>query len=245
MDYLKGFALNLGMLPPLVLVPALVKKTLQWMWLGLALGYLAGDFCLTVFADEIPGLNFKSLSWNWVGKGAAILFAIAFLAASPNVRRESGVVRKICHGSWAGAVLILALIAGGGVYLGLQSGAEPFRKETVFFQTFMPSISEELVFRGILLCLLSRAMGISFHIKNIEISWAVPALVIWFGTGHAVFWTASGIQIAWIYLAVTTAVGGALMWLRLLTGSVWLPILGHTMFNLATTVIPMVRSGVP
>ena len=239
MNDLIPFGLYLGLLAPLILVAAMFSPKLKWGWLAAALIYLFVDFCLTVYLPEIPVLHFKSLNWNWVGKLGSILFSISVLAIRPDLRAESGLTFKQRKGSVATSIAAILLLFASGAYLGFQDEKSPLKMETLLFQSSMPSASEELVFRGLFLCLLNRAFGC--RVQSAGISWAVPVVVIYFGLGHAVFWADHGLHVAWWSLAVTTAVSGVLMFIRLYSGSLLFSMLGHSAINLAWDGVPMFR----
>lgn len=242
MNDLIVFGIQLAILLPLIGVAALLTRSLKWGWLAAALAFAFVDFSLTAFVPEIPWFDFKSVSWNWVGKGASVLFSLAVLWWRPDLRADSGVVLAQRKGSLALSLGALAVLLTAAVYFGLQGGKAPFKLETLLFQLTMPSLSEELVFRGIFLCLLHRALGSTTSPTLRRMGWAVPVVALWFGLGHAVYWADHSFHVAWFALAFTGTIGAILIFMRVASGSILFPALGHTLFNVVYTGLPMIHS---
>jgi hypothetical protein len=241
MNNIIGFAIQLGTLLPFILVAGAATGCLKKRYLGGALAFAVADFCLTVYLPEIPLLDFKGLSWNWVGKAGSLLLSAAVLWLRPDWRGSAGLTVKQRRGSLIPCLVTLALLLGTAIYGGRQNGHQPFQWETLLFQATMPSLSEELVFRSIMLYLLNAALGKMDNPTLRTMGWAVPVIVIWFGLGHSVYWAGNSLHVAWFLLFFTGGVGAALMFLRLVSGSILFPMIGHTLFNFVLTLILMLR----
>ena len=241
MNDLTAFGIQIGILLPLVVVAGLVTRSVRWIYLAAALAYMFVDFCLTDYVPEIPWLDFKALHWNWVGKGASVLFAVAVLVRWPDLKRDSGVVVRQNKGSIGISLACVALLAAAGIYFGFINHREPFNLETLLFQLTMPSLSEELVYRGIMYCLLNRALGIFCQVRGTPIGWAVPIIILWFGLGHATYWDGHAVQVDWLSFAIAGSIGAVHMFVRIISGSLIFPIIGHSAFNFAVSFVKMVR----
>ncbi len=241
MNDLIAFGIQIGTLLPLVAIAALISRRLNKTYLAAVVAFAFVDFCLIVYVSEIPWLDFKALSWNWVGKAASLLFSTSMLWFVPGLRHASGVVLEQRKGSLVPCSITLILLIATAVCGGLQNGKQPFRLETLLFQLTMPSISEELVFRGIMLHFLNAALGKTDNPTLRSMGWAVPVIVIWFGLGHSVYWAGNSLHISWFLLFFTGGVGAALMYMRLVSGSILFPMIGHTLFNLTITAVPTLR----
>lgn len=241
MEDLIAFAIQVGTLLPFVLLSALCTRTLRLGWLLAALGLLFADFCVTCYAGELPWLDFPQLSWNWVGKGASVLLSLAVLWLAPGLRQPSGATLVQRRHSLVPNLVLLGLLAAAAVYFGRQSGPQPFRLETLLFQSSMPSLSEELIFRGLALHLLNAALGHGENPTLRRMGFGVPVVAIWFGLGHSIYWAEGALQVSWFSLWFTGGIGIVLMVMRLWSGSLLLPMLGHSVFNVLITLMPMLR----
>lgn len=241
MEDLVAFTIQVGSLLSLGLLAGLAARRLRPAPFLAALALAAVDFVLTGFTGELPGLQIPGLHWNWVGKAATALFSGVLLLLLPALRIPAGATLSQRPGSlWPGLSALWVLLAAA-IWSGTFADPKPFSPETLLFQATMPSLAEEVVFRGTVLALLRRAYGDDDPPEPHRVGFAALVVAAWFGVGHAVYPADGGVQVSWFLLGFTGAVGVVLLFLRLATGSLLLPILGHSLFNVAISAVPMLR----
>ncbi len=217
---------------------AIVKRqAVGWHWLAAAITVFA-IYCAAVFwLPEIDGFpTIEGAQFNWTGKLCAIAATIimsllALLAFKPITRETLGLTLAQREGSLLpAAIATLAMIALVVVLQMLGGdGARP-TVEALAFQATIPGIDEEVLFRGLLLGLL--ALGFArFERKML---WAGIAATIVFTLGHSFFWTQAGSQFDPVALVYVAILGSLLMFIRLRTGSILLPIIAHNLTNVAS-----------
>ncbi|NCQ47531.1 MAG: CPBP family intramembrane metalloprotease, partial [Sphingomonadales bacterium] len=104
--------------------------------------------------------------------------------------------------------------------------------ETLLYQATIPGIDEELMFRGLLLLGLSMAVtGKTWTLWGAPVGWAAILVTIFFALGHSIMVSDGEVQTIWIATIYTAILGSALMWIRLRTGSILLPIIAHNATN--------------
>jgi len=116
----------------------------------------------------------------------------------------------------------------------------PFSLDTLLFQATMPSIEEELAYRGIMLALLERAFGHSPMSYRWRFGWAavITSLLFW----HDVTIHHGSLIIP--LSRVDTAIDGAVWALaRTRSGSLLWPMLFHSVCNLSLFAVAMMRYG--
>ena len=174
--------------------------------------------------DLIPG------KWNWTGKIFSLILsaiAIAVLKLSP---KTIGLTFKQEH-PWLGFAAIFSFIVWGAS-LGLLFKPGTPDTETLAFQAFMPSLSEEIVYRGIVPAMLLGLINKKGPIEGIP--WAVVlSTSLVFGIWHGLKYSGGNFEfdtLSALFPFVGSIAGG---WLRFKTKSLLIPILGHSFANVA------------
>lgn len=230
-------------LPTLVLALALqlfAKPSPHWSMLAGAFAIFAIYSGIVFWLPSVHGFPvIEGAEYNWTGKVAAIvttaiLLAIALKALPSLTAQDFGLTLEQREGSLRPSVIACAAMVGFVVLL--QSlggdGAAP-SAETLAYQAIIPGIDEELMFRGALLGFLAAAFA-PFEKRMI---WAAIATTLIFTMSHSFVWTPGGATfdpVAFVYVAV---LGGLLVFIRLRTGSVVLPILAHNLTNVANQLV--------
>jgi len=203
------------------------------LFLTLIVIYFIGITFLAQFLRET--FHIHSV-WNWIGKIIAVF--LWFLAAFSLVQvskhcswKEMGFTFQQNQGSifpsfLALFVLILVCHLGGSFSL------ENLKFETLLFQATMPGLDEEAGFRGVLLFVLSIAV-VSKEIKLLGAPLNIASLLItiYFAVGHACSYVNGSFNLQYSTFFAVLLIGFFLVWVRLRTGSIVLPILFHNMFN--------------
>ncbi len=218
-----------------LLIPIVIyRKDIQWKWIGiLAALFLVHKMVLFfgvagIYPDIIGG------RYNWEGKLAAIvllLLAAWFLFPKENDAwgfrlSQHGDHRKA--GFWVAAFTLFLSTGLAWLYF---SGTKTGAVSDWLYQISMPGIEEELLDRGIMLLIIDRAIPKKWKFAAVHWSWGAVVLTIMFYMTHvARVDDAWNITVLWgdflpgIY-------GLLLMYVRLATGSLALPILLHGWIN--------------
>lgn len=201
-----------------------------------ALAVAAAVLLMTYVATGLPRVGpFAELRWNWQGKLVDLLWVGALLwvvrrwsvdAAGLRARWEPGSVRPAVTAIWLLAlgwfgISLLGLWAGG-------MGTEDLTVERLLYDTTVPNLTEELVWRGVLLAVLDQALGTPRRLWGAPVGWGLVLTAVAFGLGHGVVVEPGhGLRVLPAN-AVLTALGGALFaWLRARTGSLLPAYLAH------------------
>jgi CAAX protease family protein len=210
-------------------------------------------FALYVTANNISG-ELVSLSdiipdakFNWDGKVAELAFILVALVFLRIITRsikfsDYGLTLNQSEGSFLPAVIVTVLLVCSMVALTLafsgpsQADAAEII-ETLAFQSTLPGLSEEPLFRGVLLTVLSMAVvsrGVNF--LGARIGWGGVLATLLFTVAHGVFWDEGGLQIYADALIVSSFLGFGLLWIRERTGSLVMPIIAHNLINLSSSI---------
>ena len=146
---------------------------------------------------------------------------------------DAGLTFRQREGSVGPALIAIALMIA--FIIGLQMLANDgatLDTETLIYQATIPGIDEELMFRGLLLLGLSMAVtGKTWTLWGAPVGWAAILVTTFFALGHSIIVSDGEIQMIWIAMIYTAILGWALMWIRLRTGSILLPIIAHNATN--------------
>lgn len=225
-------------LPPAVL--ALVLKAcrqaeLHWRWFaGAAAAYalysLAGYWTLP---DDVEAMPAEA---RWYSRAVQLTTGAALVALAwrrhPLLTREGlGLTLKQAPGSlvWSigglGALVLLGLLPAG---IDAGSGDPPAGAGWVYHLT-LPGIEEELMYRGLLLSLLAVALGGT----KTAMGWAAVMATMVFALAHGIYPDDAAIAFNPFIIAYTGAAGIVLAIMRLKSGSLLLPAVGHNLIGLA------------
>lgn len=205
------------------------RRNVSPRWLLAAGGLvLLNDTLLTRFYGRLPDLI--PGQWNWEGKLLA-------LAASLVVAGVMGWRR--CGVTWRQADLKAPLIVAGlyallFVGLALAFPNEPASAETMAFQLTMPGLEEELFYRGVLLLVLDRAIAGRVRFLGVDWGWGAVLSCVLFGLVHAFGISRGQVSFEPLYFALTAGPSFIAVWVRLRTGSIFLPVLMHNVGNAAS-----------
>ncbi len=213
-------------------------KTANRNLIFLLLGLLLIDLIVTMFPGFIDGLNF-----NWEGKIFSILWCTLFICFIPSsllTKGESGFVWKVKRSSWI-PFFILCIIGIVIQVITEDIDSLEFDTETFLFQATMPGLSEEFVYRGIILGLLNKVFVSRTKILGASVGWGLLIQAVFFGGGHSFYFDeASQLQFALAPAIITGIIGLAIGWLREKSGSIILPIIFHNFFNLSPTIFALI-----
>ena len=186
--------------------------------------FVTGLPSLVKSIDVIPG------KWNWTGKILSLVLTALVIAALKLSPRTIGLTLKQEH-PWLGFISVLLFIVWGAS-LGLLFKPGAPDAETLAFQASMPSLAEEIVIRGITPALL---LGLIYRKEPIDgIPWAIViATALVFGIWHGLKYSNGNFEfdtLSALFPFIGSIPGG---WLRFKTKSLLVPMLGHSVANVA------------
>lgn len=214
----------------------------RWRLLGLFLLVFLTDNLLIVLTNRYPAWQLipnatwgASLTCSWSGKLYSILFAIAVAAVlrSQLARRDMGLTLRQRPGSLLPSLLVIAGIAAWATMVGVASSQGPWDPMTLVYLATMPSLNEELVYRGLLPAILDRVLPNTRSVLGAPMGWGLVIASLLFGALHGL-WLDEGfsVQVDWIAWRNATISGLLFAWLRARTGSLLLPVVAHSLENL-------------
>ncbi|MCW5621071.1 MAG: CPBP family intramembrane metalloprotease [Burkholderiales bacterium] len=191
--------------------------------------YLSVDDLVTGLPGVLPALHFIPGSWNWLGKILSLAFS-AIVMASLRLSPDAVGLRRQEHSQIAWVALCLFVVWGACLGVYFRPGVPD--AETLAFQATMPGIAEELAYRGIAPAILLALMRRKPHVEGIP--WAVIlATSAMFGLWHALGVSSGHIEVdlmSGLFPFIGSIAGG---WLRFKTRSLLVPVLGHSLANVA------------
>jgi membrane protease YdiL (CAAX protease family) len=204
------------------------KTTVAFAVLGSL--YLGLDDFVTGLPHGLSVLSMPGTKWNWSGKILSLLLSALVIAALRISPAAVGLTLKQRHIK-VGA-LAIGLFVIWGACLGLLFKPDQADLETLFFQASMPGLAEELVYRGICPAIL---LGlINRRTPSPEVPWVVIiATAVAFGIWHGLGYSGGSFRfdtMAALFPLVGSIAGG---WLRFKTDSLVVPILAHSVANVA------------
>lgn len=188
---------------------------------------------------------FGELHWNWQNKLLVFAGLALLVSLLPRISWRDVGVRRPERGWWIPVVVIIA--AGAG----LQSLVGPVAQmsanlETVLFQAFVPGLDEELLYRGILLLALDRAMRVPTTEHSEEgrrIRWSVVVSCLLFGMAHGLTFTSGfDLRLDPASIVATGLLGALFIWIRTRWNSLIPALLAHNAWN-STIVVANALAG--
>jgi membrane protease YdiL (CAAX protease family) len=180
---------------------------------------------------------FQGQKFNWVGKGATTLFLIfcAYLLRAFG-KEQFGLTRNV---QWEGSRPILIICAlyfllRAGLYYFSGEASAAIDPETVLFQGTLPGIHEELLYRGLLLGLLSELFARpTWKFANVAFGWPAVLTSLLFGLDHGIRITDSfGLDVNYFNILRPTLTGFLLALLVQRTKSILPAVIYHNLLNL-------------
>lgn len=218
-------------------------------WLGAAMG----SFAIYTIANSIGGditfvdRLFPGALFNWGGKLAEVVSVLVMVLVLRKFAQTAkidshGLTVTQTEGSIRPAIIATVLLCGLMAALA-YSFSPPSDAgtaeivETLVYQATMPGLSEEPMFRGLLLTTLS--LGVASRGVNVmgaKITWGGLLVTVLFAVSHGVFWGENGMQVFADGIIVSGFLGFWLLWIRQRTGSLLIPVIAHNLINVSSNV---------
>ncbi len=235
----------LGIILPLLIIAQITTKQTNPKYLLLFCGYFILDSYIRILGFQFIKLDFLGLNGNWSGMILSLIFALIFIFYhSKQIRKDIGFTTDFNKKTVRLGVLIFLgfLICDFAFKMMLFPKGGEFNLEQFLFQATLPGLTEEIVFRGILLWILSKAFVPSKKIKGILFGWGFIIVTFLFAMMHGVVLTESMEfridYVTIIYLTLITSLSLGL--LRKFSGNLILPTLGHNVVNLMNFFIRLI-----
>jgi hypothetical protein len=226
-----------GVIAALGIVGALfLRKTFNHRWfIGALLLYVLYDFLLTRGFYLIPN-PLAGAHWNWFGK-ALSFGGMLVIASLPRFGfKRVGLTLRQAPGSKP-AFLVFAAVIAYFFYVAI-GGADGQTEniETIAFQWTMPGLDEELFFTGVFFLAMNEAFTARVNIFGARIGYGAFPSGVLFGLIHAMDYNVRGFSFNIATFAAVTWTSPLVLWMRVRTGSLLLPVLGHNFANGASTL---------
>lgn len=228
--------------PVVVVLIGLVAMKRVTMHVGWLVGAIVAYALYTLVVlsaggvEPFAGIN-EGMAFNWGGKIAGILTSLVLLVLAVRATgakfADAGLTLKQREGSLVPAMIATVVMVGLMVVLQLlaNDGAKD-SAEAIAYQATMPGLDEELFFRGLLLFLLSSAV-VSTRRKPdpARFGWAAILATLLFTVGHSFFVANGEVSFDPVIFAYVAILGALLMYIRVRTGSLLIPVIAHNATN--------------
>jgi CAAX protease family protein len=217
------------------------RRTVDLLWLAMSFVLFNMNLALVLNLFDLNGALYAlarapEVRFNWAGKIAAFAFSLAVLALGVADRRASGVTLRQSASSYVGWIVV-AVLCATEVAVALQIDNEPQTAETIAYQLTVPSLEEEIFYRGIFLFALTKAFGEGPRFLFANAGWGAVLSATMFAVLHSLFWTSGGLFCSAEDFLFAGFFGVVLTWLRLNTGSIAAPMLLHSVVNTVWRIV--------
>ena len=218
----------------------LVKGKVDWRWVWIAtITFAVHKFILfaamhPITIDLIPG------RYNWEGKifGTLFTLGVGLAVFKGNAASFGWTLKQNGPAVKAGYTVAALTFIATALFMYLYfPGTKSEPTADWLYQMTMPSLDEELLGRGVLLLMLTRAFKPTFTLAGAPFGIAVAISILMFYASHIVGvstdWT---ITVNWFNI-VSLFYGALWVYVRVATGSLLLPILLHSWANTAGYIL--------
>ena len=199
------------------------------------------DNLTIALTNHFPELQFvPNHVWNeflvcgWSGKLYSILITLSLLYIFRSLLslNEVGITLHQGKGSFIPSVGIIMAIGFWSYFTGSRSPQGNFDIATLTYLSVLPGLNEELVYRGVLPVCLGRLFPNNWSLASTKVGWSIIITTILFGLLHGL-WVDDHfkvhIEIIWVRNAFIS--GFIFAWLRERTGSLFMPIVAHGVWD--------------
>jgi hypothetical protein len=224
---------------PVLLLALLLKAAgltpLRWPWIAAAAACYAA-YALAGYGTLPAGIDSMPAEARWYSRLAQLATVTALIVVAwnrhPLLTRE-GLGLRVAQvpGSWPWSIAGVVALA----LLGMLPGAldpgpadPPAGAPGWLYHLTLPGLEEELIYRALLLSLLAAALGGS----RTAIGWAAVLATMVFALAHGIYPDSSAIGFDPFMIAYTGLAGTVLVAMRLRSGSLLWPMVGHNLIGL-------------
>jgi hypothetical protein len=167
---------------------------------------------------------------GWSGKLYSIVCMVILLYLTRKVlsKDDVGLTHRQKPRSFLPACIVILLLAAWAFLVGVNSPKGKFDVPTLAYLAIMPSLNEELVYRGILLAIIIKIFPANLKLFGAPFGWGIVVISLLFGLLHG-FWLDDnlGVHIEGIAFRNAAISGLIFAWLRVATGSLAMPMIAH------------------
>ncbi len=181
---------------------------------------------------------FDSLKMNWQGQILVIILSISFVYFTHFITpKQVGFTSKINKTVWLPLIFLSILGIMFNLFVRGLDGIST-TTEYLLYQLTMPSLAEEMAFRGVLLGLLNFIFISRKKIFGADIGWGAIILSLAFGLGHSIYFDENNnIQFAFDAFLVTTVLALVMTYLKEKGESIIPSIIFHSIYNASLPLI--------
>lgn len=231
-----GLFVCLGLLPLLLFASwrARGRRPLT-AWFLVFLGLLFLDTIATLLPVEFH-LNPSFFQWNWFGKGLSLTWGLLFSAFGPLPARKIGFALPRAGTRTVAWSIVATAVFATAIADWLTGPLQP-AAQTLLYQLTMPALAEELVYRGILVAVLSCAFREEEHPSRYHLGWSVWITATAFALVHGLQLSHGHMHLQLLACLFPFAFAVLAGWLRQYTGSLLLPIALHSGIDFAAAAV--------
>ncbi|MGL5888355.1 MAG: CPBP family intramembrane glutamic endopeptidase [Bacteroidia bacterium] len=200
--------------------------------------YIVNQLALSL-PNYVPAFSWINSNWNWDGKIYGLLVGVAgWLLLKPYFKENNFFTLQQYKPGFKPALYAVIALTVFSLVLTRLMGSSDFDTETLLFELTMPSLEEEIVFRGVLLGLLSSALKPSMGILGNP---AVLITALLFGFVHALGFSSDySINFDPLFFLMTGLGGFVWGWVTIKSRSILLAYLSHNICNSVGTLLTMI-----
>ncbi len=215
------------------------KRSIKYWYLLVlffAIGLVDNLFhALTMTYPDIQLINTyvwnNNLIFNWSAKLYSVVFVLLLLIPLKRIIMPDEIGLKIRQNkdSRKFSMLFILFFFLTASTLGISSGKTPFDANTLLYTAIIPGVSEELIYRGLLLGLLNKIFEIRFRFLGTSFGWGAILTSMVFGLMHG-FRLGNEYQLHFDFITImlTGSYGFLFALLRERSGSLVFPVIGHS-----------------
>lgn len=224
-----------------LVVAMILRGRVDWTWFAASIVFFLAHKAV-LFLGLLDGVLPELIGgrYNWEGKiagtGFSLVFAFIFLR---NSRAEWGFTLRQTGPAvrWGWIFAALVAVANAAFVLWYWPGTNSAELADWTYQLTMPSLDEELVYRGILLLMLERAFRPTLNLIGVPVGWGALLTILIFYVSHALRVDADW-NVAFIAGEILPLIYASFwVYVRAATGSLLAPVLLHSWANTAGYIL--------
>lgn len=197
-----------------------------------------------VIVFAVPHIGpFAGIAPHWQANSLGIAVCVAVMLGVPGLSPHRVGLGAPSSGAWRPVITIGLGAIILQVIIGPMMGPTLPTVENIAFQLTVSNVFEELWFRGVLWALVAAAVPGAVRIGRVRASGALIVTSVIFGLVHGVVvHPDEGLALDVVYVLASGVAGVVLGWLREQAGSIWPPVVLHTIINVSGMIIAGVQA---